>query len=423
MDKSNGRSDTSSAVEAEDLLNVAEADFVALEERIMFDGALGAEAVDATVDHATDDAPDTQAEDDANLEAAAAATQAARSEVYFVDSNVSDINDLISSIPDGAEVVVLDAGTDGVEQIASVLEGRSDLSAIHILSHGDSGEIHLGNTTLDATSIEGAHADELAVIASALSADADILIYGCDFGQDAQTLALLSAVTGADVAASDDITGHADLGGDWDLEVTQGEIETETLSAEAWEGELALSNTGDWTPDPGNPNLYENTTAGVTTTVNFEATSANSSFTSFDGTTASLNNIAVFDPTVQDTRSLSFAFYWDTNLEAAADPAATGDGGDGGSGLITIRFDTPVWNPILHLDRIGGSDGTTANGALLTLQTPGVTLAQVGTGTDHFAVNSALGTIQNSNVGSPAVNALESNITPSQGTAAGSVRL
>jgi hypothetical protein len=36
----------------------------------------------------------------------------------------------------------------------------------------------------------------------------------------------LHALTGADVAASVDDTGHAQLGGNWDLEFTTGSVET-----------------------------------------------------------------------------------------------------------------------------------------------------------------------------------------------------
>ncbi|MAE91991.1 MAG: hypothetical protein CMI67_20840, partial [Pelagibaca sp.] len=218
-----------------------EPDFLVLEERIMFDGAMGAEAVDAAVDHAADAPSDP--EPTADLEAAAAAVSipaSDQSEIYFIDSGVDNPDDLIAAIPDGAEVVVLDGSSDGLVQIASVLDGRSDLDAIHILSHGAPGEITLGNTTLDAASIDGHHADELATIKSALSDSADILIYGCDFGQDEATLAALAEATGADVAASDDDTGHADLGGDWDLEVASGEIETEGLEATEWSGTLDL---------------------------------------------------------------------------------------------------------------------------------------------------------------------------------------
>ncbi|HBR36422.1 MAG TPA: hypothetical protein DD939_03885, partial [Sulfitobacter pontiacus] len=234
-------------VTAEDLVsddaeNTPELEYMALEERIMFDGAMGAEAVDTAVDHASDDVSGPTATAD-DIEAAASAIvvpTAERSEIYFVDSSVDDSESLISAIPAGAEVVVLDAGSDGVEQITSALQGRTGLDAIHILSHGESGQITLGDTILDAASINGDHADELAMIGSALSDDADILIYGCDVGQDDSAIAAFAMVTGADVAASSDATGAADLGGDWNLEVTTGDIEAAVLNAEAYGGLLAV---------------------------------------------------------------------------------------------------------------------------------------------------------------------------------------
>ncbi|WP_324751965.1 Ig-like domain-containing protein [Roseovarius sp. Pro17] len=233
---------TAEDIGPDDAENITEPDFMALEERIMFDGAIGAEAVDAAVDHASDDASEPTATAE-NIEAAASAMvvpPADRSEIYFVDSSVDDSEGLISAIPDGAEVVVLDAGSDGVEQIASVLEGRTGIDAIHILSHGESDQIRLGDATLDAASIDGGHADELATIGAALSDDADILIYGCDFGQDDAAIAAFARATGADVAASSDATGAADLGGDWILEVNTGGIEAAALSAEGYGGLLAV---------------------------------------------------------------------------------------------------------------------------------------------------------------------------------------
>ena len=41
------------------------------------------------------------------------------------------------------------------------------------------------------------------------------------------------------MAASDDLTGAADQGGDWDLEVNVGTVEAVSLSAENWAGTLA----------------------------------------------------------------------------------------------------------------------------------------------------------------------------------------
>ena len=90
------------------------------------------------------------------------------------------------------------------------------------------------------------HADDLSIIRDALSDSADIMIYGCDFaaGVEGQlAVAALAEATNADIAASDDLTGAAALGGDWDLEVAQGTIETHAISPSAWAGTLDLTIT------------------------------------------------------------------------------------------------------------------------------------------------------------------------------------
>jgi hypothetical protein len=167
-------------------------------------------------------------------------------EIIFIDSNVEDYETLLEGLDSNAEVIFIDAESDGVEQIAEVLATRDNVDAIHIIAHGDAGELRLGNTTLTQSSMLGEHADELSVIKQALSEEADILIYGCnfaegDFGKAAAES--LGIATGADIAASEDLTGHESLGGDWDLEYEFGYVGTVTFNADAWEGKLATQVT------------------------------------------------------------------------------------------------------------------------------------------------------------------------------------
>ncbi len=91
---------------------------------------------------------------------------------------------------------------------------------------GVRGGLLLGNDWVDAGYL-AAHAATIASWSKTLMADSDILLYGCDVGGGAIGQAFiqqLAALTGADVAASDDRTGSAALGGDWDFEVKTGEI-------------------------------------------------------------------------------------------------------------------------------------------------------------------------------------------------------
>ncbi len=109
-------------------------------------------------------------------------------EVIFVDRGIDDYPALIESLglddrtSGRFELVLLDTNRDGVEQITEHLRDRSNLEAIHILSHGTSGELSLGNSRLKADSLSG-YAQEWDVWRSALGRDADVLLYGCNVAE------------------------------------------------------------------------------------------------------------------------------------------------------------------------------------------------------------------------------------------------
>ena len=172
-------------------------------------------------------------------------------EIVFVDTSVSNYEELLAGISPNTEVVRLHSNGDGLAQIAGVLEGRSDVSAIHIISHGDAGQLQLGGVTLSEDTMNSEFADELAVIGEALAESADILIYGCNFAGGEQgrvAMDTLARLTGADVAASTDDSGYAGYGGDWNLEHHTGPIETGIAIAETaqaqWRG-LLIDTDGD----------------------------------------------------------------------------------------------------------------------------------------------------------------------------------
>jgi streptogramin lyase len=159
--------------------------------------------------------------------------QAQALELVFVDTTTPDYQMLLDDIyaqsgDERLEVVLLDGDSDGIEQITETLATRTDVSAIHIISHGSDGVVTLGQGVLDAGSIETS-SNEIARWSTALTEDADLLIYGCDVAQSDAGRALienLARLTGADVAASTDVTGNAARGGDWDLEYHTGDVET-----------------------------------------------------------------------------------------------------------------------------------------------------------------------------------------------------
>ena len=110
-----------------------------------------------------------------------------------------------------------------------ILKLYSDLDAIHLISHGSETGVQLGDTWLTSDNIDD-YREMIGNWRDALDANADLLIYGCNLAAEEAGRSLLddlSILTGADVAASDDLTGMTQLGGDWDLEYQIGEIETD----------------------------------------------------------------------------------------------------------------------------------------------------------------------------------------------------
>ncbi|MDO9104929.1 MAG: DUF4347 domain-containing protein [Methylovulum sp.] len=145
-------------------------------------------------------------------------------QLIIIDSQVNDWQSLAAGISATATILVLDSTGDGLMQIAEAMTAYSELDAIHIISHGSAGSLLLGSSVLN-SKVLASYSKELKQIGSSLSATGDILLYGCNVAQSDIGLSFinqLAAMTGADVTASDDLTGK---GGDWALEVSTGKIE------------------------------------------------------------------------------------------------------------------------------------------------------------------------------------------------------
>ncbi|GGE87017.1 hypothetical protein GCM10011317_50150 [Niveispirillum cyanobacteriorum] len=169
-------------------------------------------------------------------------TDAPHKEVAFIDTSVVDWQVLRDGISPGIEVVLLDADQDGLAQMAAWAEGKSGYDAIHVLSHGAEGVVRLGTLILD-TATAGARATDLTSVGAALTENGDLLLYGCNVatGDGQAFIAQVADLSGADVAASNDLTGSSLLNGDWDLEKSTGTIETNFLSEQEYDHHLSLT--------------------------------------------------------------------------------------------------------------------------------------------------------------------------------------
>ena len=181
-------------------------------------------------------------------------SQSSRYEIVFIDAGVEGYQQLLADLQNQQngnrrfEVYLLDNDRDGIEQISGILAGHQAVDAIHILSHGDNGRVNLGNGWLDTNNLNN-YSDAIAGWSQVLGDDADLLFYGCDLAGSEEGKALVNALgglTGADVAASDDLTGSSLLGGDWDLEYHLGAIESVVAFSseiqQSWQNVLAVFN-------------------------------------------------------------------------------------------------------------------------------------------------------------------------------------
>jgi VCBS repeat-containing protein len=216
---------------------------LSLESRMMFDAAAAATAAEVNQEQVAQEQAESAVSAEGSGEPTAVENESlellqaiptynpgeSTTVVVFVDPTVPNYRELLNGMDPNIEVIMLDGAQDGVEQMAAALSGRSGIDAIHVISHGDAGTLQLGTGTLNVDSMSGQYAEELVTIQQALSEQADILVYGCNFaeGEAGQVAVnLLAEMTGADVQASTDETGHISLGGDWEFEVQTGTIET-----------------------------------------------------------------------------------------------------------------------------------------------------------------------------------------------------
>src|SRR5215510_14384559 len=190
-------------------------------------------------------------------------------EIVFVDPRVPDREQLLATVTGQVaegrhfEIITLDPNRPGIAQVTDALAGK----------------VQLGGTWLDAKAL-AANSEAVAKGGDSLKADADLLFYGCDLTQTARGRALvdwIAELTRADVAASNDVTGSATQGGDWDLEYRTGDVETPVVVSLPVQGEwdhllAAITFTVTNTSDSGAGSLREaitsaNATPGADTIV------------------------------------------------------------------------------------------------------------------------------------------------------------
>jgi subtilisin family serine protease len=280
-------------------------------------------------------------------------TQASGSAIAFIDTQVKNYQGLIAGVTPGTEVVVLDGNRDAIDQITQILGDRTNIDSIHIVSHGAPGSLQLGDGSLSLDDIEG----DRHSLQQWFSQRTDsigknrptILLYGCCVaaGQTGKAFVKrLSELTGARVAASQNLTGSVAKGGDWELEVSTGSIETPLVfEAEVLAGyEYVLSTFGAATNFP--------ITYGLTGVASGDFNKDGNLDLAFASRAANSVSIALGDGTGQFGTVSYFNDNFDGNLNTLS--VAVGDfNKDGNSDLVTANQTTNNFSLLL-----GNGNGT-----------------------------------------------------------------
>lgn len=331
------------------------------------------------------------------------------SEVIVIDGGIADWTTLVAGLDPAIAVILLPSGGNGLAALALALADYGTLGALHLVSHGTEGQLRLGDLRLSAANL-GEQSDALAKIASHLTPDADLLLYGCAVAQGESGQAfvdmLSNALNGVDVAASVDRTGALALGGDWDLEYWNGQIDTMLPFAA---GDIVdydtmledvVADDGAATAKPSAPDMTDGSDTGSSNSDNI----TNTTTPTFTGTATPGATVGLFygpgnigSGTANDygiwsiTSSTLSAGNHTLNATATVAGATSGN-----SQTLSVTIDTTPPTLAITSNVADLKIGETATITFTFSEDPGSTFARDGTTGDVVVTGGTLGAISGS---------------------------
>ncbi|NES25619.1 MAG: DUF4347 domain-containing protein, partial [Symploca sp. SIO3E6] len=149
----------------------------------------------------------------------------------FIDSTVEDYQTLLYGGVAGTVSFIVTPEENGItligDRLSQLGEQNLTIDSLSIVAEGNGGNFWLGKSFVSHHNL-AQYQEQFQRWQTGLGPAADLLLYSCftALGVHGQAFVnSLAAITGADVAASTNLTGNAQLGGDWDLEYQTGNIE------------------------------------------------------------------------------------------------------------------------------------------------------------------------------------------------------
>lgn len=182
-------------------------------------------------------------------------------QLVFLDAAVPFKGLLLQHLQPDAEAIVLTDDQPATSQIAHALKGRRGVEAVHVVAHGQPGQIDFAAGALSLATLPE-HRGAIASIGTCL-AGGTLQLWACRTGLGEAGRDLVEAVAstaGIAVAAASRPIGSARLGGRWELDVTEGDTEIEVplvrAGTEAYPG---LLDEDGWQTWRGHGNWHDTT--------------------------------------------------------------------------------------------------------------------------------------------------------------------
>ena len=194
--------------------------------------------IDAIIEGTISTASDTDGDDAEAFIVDNGSTLTVGKELAVINGNLKDIDTILEQIDKNFDILIL-RDNNGLDELNEYLDAQdSNYSAIHFIVHGYKDEMTVNGEVIDNDTFDAA---DWKAVGEHLTSDGDILLYGCHTAATNDGVELIGRIaeaSGADVAASDDMTG---LSGDWELEYSSGLINTTVISCDAYDHNLAAT--------------------------------------------------------------------------------------------------------------------------------------------------------------------------------------
>jgi hypothetical protein len=226
------------------------------------------------------------------MSATHSAVPQSKSEIAFIDRGIDDLATLLAGMRPEVEPILLSDDEPAPRQMAQAVHCREGIKAIHVIAHGQPGEVCFASGALSNETL-GKHAADLAKVGRTLG-DGELRLWTCNTAKGERGSAFVNAlarVIGTEVAASTQLVGHSVSGGQWTLEA--GASADELHAPLTMEGMAAYvgvmvpktfngngsgtngnwSTSKNWTPN-GAPASGDDVTISNGVTVNYDVTSS-----------------------------------------------------------------------------------------------------------------------------------------------------